>query len=96
MITVKAKIHLYENVRTKPFQNGYRPAFDFDRGSFTSGRILLTENKEIFSPGETGYVKINFLSREFLGDVKEGEKVFFYEGSHCVGEAEILEIISLD
>lgn len=96
MITLKAKIHLYENIRTKSFQSGYRPAFDFGMGSFTSGRIILTKGKEVIFPGEIAYAEINFLFREFVGDIKKGQKVYFYEGFNCVGEAEILEIISLD
>jgi len=92
MITLKAKLHLYKNVRNTPFQSGYRPAFDFGKDNFTSGRILLEANKELFYPGETDTVEINFLFPEFLGEINNGEKVFFYEGSHRVGEIEIISL----
>lgn len=94
MITIKANLHLYKNVRTTPFISGYRPTFDFGMGNLTSGRILLNKEKELFYPGETEEVEINFLFKEFLGSkFKVGEKIVFREGSHRVGEIIITEIL---
>ncbi|MEJ8606429.1 hypothetical protein JSO56_05760 [Riemerella anatipestifer] len=94
MITITAYLKLYLNVRKVPFANGYRPAFDFGAESLTSGRItFLDDKKEKFSPGERGKVKIDFMFREFLNDrLRIGEKIYFYEGSLCLGEITILEI----
>ena len=94
MITIRAKLNLYKNVRKISFGNGYRPTFDLGKG-LTSGRILLQKGKKEFYPGEKGEVEINFLSEELLGDkFRVGEKIVFTEGSTKVGEIEILKIIS--
>lgn len=95
MIVIKAKLYLYNDIRKTPFSNGYRPAFDFGTESLTSGRItLLDNNKQLFYPGETGEVKINFLFKEFLGNkFNVGEKIYFYEGANCLGEIKIIEIL---
>lgn len=93
MISIKAILHFYDNVRKTPFSNGYRPAFDFESESLTSGRILL-ENEKLFYPGEIGEVKIEFLFEEFLKNKLEiGEKIYFYEGPNRLGEIEIIEIL---
>ncbi|HCM33211.1 hypothetical protein [Chryseobacterium sp.] len=94
MITIKAILHLYDNVRKTPFSSGYRPAFDFNSGSLTSGRILLRDETQLFYPGEIKEVEINFMFNEFLKNkLNIGEKVFFYEGSNQLGEIEIKEIL---
>ena len=96
MITIRAQLHLYKNVRQNPFINGYRPTFDLGKG-LTSGRILLLNDKESFLPGEEGEVEINFLSKDFLGDkFKVGENVIFTEGITPIGEIKILKILSLE
>ncbi|AKK73619.1 hypothetical protein HX13_21720 [Chryseobacterium sp. P1-3] len=96
MITIRAKLNLYQDVRQTPFISGYRPTFDLGKG-LTSGRILLLNNKKSFLPGEEDEVEINFLSKEFLGTkFKVGEKVMFTEGLTPVGEIEILKILSID
>ncbi|CAA7386365.1 hypothetical protein [Chryseobacterium fistulae] len=95
MITIKAKLHLYNDIRKNPFTNGYRPAFDFGSESLTSGRILLLDDKKAsFYPGETGEVEISFMFEEFVRDkLKIGEKIYFYEGPNRLGEINILEIL---
>lgn len=96
MITIRAMLYLYENVREKPFVSGYRPTFDLGRG-LTSGRIILLNEKEKFFPGEKGEVEINFLSKEFLGDkFKVGENIVFTEGLLSIGEIKILKILSFE
>ncbi|SFN92244.1 hypothetical protein SAMN05421594_4724 [Chryseobacterium oleae] len=96
MITIRAILYLYENVRESSFRSGYRPTFDLGKG-LTSGRILLLNDKKDFSPGEKEEVEINFLYKEFLGDrFKVGENVIFTEGITPVGEIEILKILSLE
>ncbi|MDQ0065128.1 hypothetical protein [Chryseobacterium lathyri] len=96
MITIKAKLHLYENVRTVPFKSGYRPAFDLGRG-LTSGRIVLPNGKDSFFPGEIDEVEINFLLKELLGEkFKVGERLIFTEGVTPIGEIEILKIVSIE
>jgi len=96
MITIRAKLKLYENVRKTPFISGYRPTFDFGKG-LTSGRILLPNNKDFFSPGEEGEVEINFLFKEFLGNkLNVGENIIFTEGITPIGEIEIVKILSLE
>ncbi|MCJ7935356.1 MAG: hypothetical protein MUW56_17440 [Chryseobacterium sp.] len=94
MITIKATLHMYDDIRKTPFSNGYRPAFDFGTESLTSGRIMLLDNKkQLFYPGEIGEVEISFMFEEFVKDkLKIGEKIYFYEGSNCLGEIKILEI----
>lgn len=95
MITIKANLNLYKNIRTVPFKSGYRPTFDFGTKSLSSGRITLLKGKESFFPGEEDEVEINFLSNKFLGKrFKVGEKIIFTEGLTPVGEIEILEILS--
>ncbi len=95
MITIKAKLYLYNNVRKTPFYSGYRPTFDFGAESLTSGRITLLQEKKSFFPGEEEEVEIDFLFKEFLGKkCKIGEKIVFTEGLTKIGEIEILEIIS--
>jgi len=95
MITIKAKLYLYNDVRKIPFHSGYRPTFDFGTKSLTSGRIRLLKEKESFSPGEEDEVEIDFLFKEFLGEKCEvGEKIIFTEGLTPVGEIEILKIMS--
>lgn len=92
MVSIKAILHFYNEVRKVPFSNGYRPAFDFESESLTSGRILL-KNEKIFYPGETGEVEIEFLFKKFLENkLKIGEKIYFYEGPNRLGEIEITEI----
>lgn len=94
MITIKAMLHLYDNIRKTPFSNGYRPAFDFGSESLTSGRILLDNENQLFYPNKTEEVKINFMFNEFFNNrLKVGERIYFYEGSNQLGEIEILEIL---
>lgn len=96
MITIKANLHLYDNIRKKPFSNGYRPAFDFDSKTLTSGRITLLDGKnELFFPGEIREVKIDFMFYEFVKNkLRPGEKIYFYEGSNCIGDITIKDILS--
>jgi len=93
MLTIKAILHLYDGIRKTPFSNGYRPAFDFGSESLTSGRISLKEGKNNFFPNEIGEVTIDFMFERFVKNkLKIGEKIYFYEGPHRLGEIKILEI----
>lgn len=80
--------------RTNPITTGYRPLFDFNKGSLVSGRITLIKSQYVF-PEEKEVVEIEFLDRRFLGDnFGIGTNFKFGEGVSNFGEGKIIEIIS--
>jgi len=96
MAIVLARIHLYTgpSARSTPFKSGYRPCFGFVPESLTSGSITLLD-RELFYPGDTGEVKITFLSEELLGEnFGSGTTFEFGEGPRALGRGEILEVLS--
>ncbi len=95
MVTVRAKIHLYANGRDTPFTNGYRPLFDFFKGSLISGQINLINTLSL-APGEEGEAVIRFASAELVGYLGVGQMFAFGEGKSKLGTIVILELISLD
>ncbi|HWD88178.1 MAG TPA: hypothetical protein VG367_08630 [Mucilaginibacter sp.] len=59
-----------------------------------SGKITLL-NRDTFSPGDEGEVKITFIDNNYLGsDFGRGKKFTFGEGAHILGEGKVLEIIN--
>ena len=95
MIKVKAKIKLYksDSGRKTPFNNGYRPLFNFIPEMKTSGQITLKDREEFF-PGDEVVVEIAFLNKDYLGnDFGAGTKFTFGEGAEPLGEGEIREVI---
>ena len=93
MFHVKAHIKLYEgkNYRQTPFTDGYRPLFKFIPNMMKSGQIKLI-NRNTFKPGEHGLVEISFLDDNYLGpDFRTGKKFTFGEGSHVLGEGQIVD-----
>ncbi len=72
-------------------KSGYRPAH-FINGYFTTGlhQYFDVEKLECHKTAEG---TITFISPEFYANsLSVGMKIEFYEGSHMVGYAEILEI----
>ncbi len=93
MVKIKANIKLYNNGRITPFQNGYRPVFNFIEEMKTSGKIELI-HKEKFYPGEEGEVIITYINRQYLGeDFGIGKRFFFGEGRYLFGEGIVVEIL---
>ncbi|MEC3877941.1 EF-Tu C-terminal domain-related protein [Chryseobacterium salviniae] len=90
---IRAKLLLYKGGRETPFQNGYRPLFDFDSTSLVSGRIMLSSEKKMVYPGEETEVEIEFISDDYFGNkLHVGEKILFTESKKPLGEIEIIEI----
>jgi elongation factor Tu len=95
MLSVRAKIKLYkgDSYRKTPFLTGYRPLFTFVDEMKKSGKITLID-KDKFTPGDEGEVKITFLDNNYLGsDFGNGKSFTFSEGTHILGEGKVLEII---
>lgn len=90
---IRAKLFLYEEGRKKPFENGYRPLFDFGSTSLVSGRITLPLGKKLVYPGEIIKADIDFISKDYFGKkLRIGEKILFFESKIPLGEIEIIEI----
>lgn len=90
---IRAKLFLYKEGREKPFENGYRPLFNFGSTSLVSGRITLPLEKKLVYPGEEIKVDIDFISKDYFGKkLRIGEKILFSESKVPLGEIEIIEI----
>ena len=95
MVSVRAIIKLYEgkDYRKTPFNDGYKPLFNFVSDMKKSGKITLL-NKDEFKPGDEGEVNITFLDHKYLGpDFGNGKEFTFSEGTHTLGEGKVLEVI---
>lgn len=97
LIKIHASIKLFsgENMRQTPFNNKYRPAFEFP-GARTklSGRIDLIDREE-FEPGSTGVVQVTFIKGMINDDYfRKGQTFYISEGGkYNLGEGEILEVL---
>lgn len=98
LIKVRATIKLFsgENMRQTPFENKYRPAFDFG-GNQTkiSGRIDLI-NMSSFAPGTKDTVYVTFIKGIISNDNFKIGKTFKISegGKYILGEGEIIEMLT--
>ncbi|MDP4284348.1 MAG: hypothetical protein Q8891_07995 [Bacteroidota bacterium] len=81
--------------RKTPAYSGYRPQVKFGFTEMqTSGQQTFID-KEIVYPGETVNAKIKILSPDFFaGNLTEGMKFEFREGSKIIGIGQITDIIN--
>lgn len=92
MINVTARLRLYQgkNKRQTPFQSGYRPLFELNKGTKTSGMITLLDREELL-PGDSAIVSIKFL----LNDCPIGLSSYFYEGKESLGKITIIDVMPI-
>ena len=107
---VRAKLTLYSaesGGRTTGIKSGYRPnhIFKYPLSPINHTYIgQITFNEELIQPGETKEVTVEFITGIYNPKIKgsvgvetyiePGRKWWIHEGSHKVGEAEILAAIN--
>lgn len=104
IINVKAKLHLYSTEkggRKTGIANKYRPNHVMEYLSPKKDRYPTTyigqiefDYYEIY-PGETRTVFVKFLDHQNICDfIQIGRIWWIHEGEKCIGEAEILDILT--
>jgi translation elongation factor EF-Tu-like GTPase len=95
MIDVIANIHLLradEGGRQSFIFSGYRPNIRFADDVYVDGAITFSDREKVF-PGDKCQVKIRFPKPEFVKEyLTVGTSFDINEGSHKVGEGEILTL----
>ena len=103
MIIVKAKPTLLATDlggRKTGFQSGYRPdhVFEYSRDGGICNAFMgdiVVDPSIIIQPGDDCIVKVRFLPRPALHEYLEIGRVWWiHEGHRCIGECEILELLS--
>lgn len=93
----KAEIRLDANGRAKPIFDRYGPDWDIGntlRGvpTINGGRVFLEDRDEL-RPGESCVARIEPVTPELWGRVREGSLITMREGAKTVGYGRIVEIV---